>query len=153
DPAGAELAERVHQIGLIVGLERAGYHRTGGDAERLHLRQIILQREVRWRIALVGHDREAVIDDVAMAVEQAALLSDSRQSAQCNGGAAGEECAAVQSHRISPSLPRTSRGTDALDRRRGFSIPWKRTTAPRARTPARGRRGGPRRRHKTGSRR
>jgi hypothetical protein len=70
DPTGAEPRQDVHQIGLVVGLERARHHRTGDDAQRLDLSEIIFERKVRRRVALVRHDREAVIDDVAMAVEQ-----------------------------------------------------------------------------------
>jgi len=104
DPTGAEPRQDVHQIGLVVGLERARHHRTGDDAQRLDLSEIIFERKVRRRVALVRHDREAVIDDVAMAVEQPALLSFAPGGAQRNGGAAREETATAQMHRFTPGF-------------------------------------------------
>jgi hypothetical protein len=71
DPAGAELGQDVHQIGLIEGLERTRDDGAAGDAQRLGLGQVVGEPEIRRRIALVGDDRKAVVDDVAMAVEQA----------------------------------------------------------------------------------
>ena len=71
NPAHAELRQGVLQVGLVVGLERPGHHRARHHAERPGLREIGLQREVRRRVALVRDDREAMVDDMAVAVEQA----------------------------------------------------------------------------------
>jgi hypothetical protein len=91
-----EPRQDVHQIGLVVGLERARHHGAGDDAQWLGLRQIILEWKVRRRIALVGHDRETMIDDVAVTVEQPPLLGLARSCGERKRGAAGHETAAIQ---------------------------------------------------------
>src|SRR5207248_5338595 len=112
--------------------DRARDDRTGHDAKSLGPRQVVLERKMRRRVALVRYDREAVVDDVKMAVEQPALLRKPGCGAEGSGSAAGEEGTAGQAHRVSPLLLRRFRGTDGLDRRRGSSTPWRRTKVPRS---------------------
>jgi hypothetical protein len=68
-PTGAEFRQNVHQVALIVRLERAGHDGARHHAERPRPRQIVFEWEVQRRVAQVRHDRETMVDDVTMAVE------------------------------------------------------------------------------------
>ncbi len=98
DPVRAELRQHVHQVGLVVGLERAGHDGAGDHAERLGHRQVFIERKVRRRVALVRHDRETMVDDVAMAVEQPALLRQTCCGGQCDSAGASQERTASETH-------------------------------------------------------
>jgi hypothetical protein len=70
DPTHAQPGQGVDQVGLIVGLEGPGHDRAADDPQRLGERPVIGQRELGRRVALVGHDRKAAVDDMQVAVEQ-----------------------------------------------------------------------------------
>jgi hypothetical protein len=71
-PARAEARQHILQIGLVVRLERPRDDRAGLDAQRPGFGEIGFERKGRGHVALIRHDREAMVDDVTMAVEQAA---------------------------------------------------------------------------------
>ena len=69
DETGAEPRERVHQVRLVVRLEGSGDDGAAPHIKRGHPRAVVLDREGRRQIALVGDQRKPPVDDVKVGVE------------------------------------------------------------------------------------
>jgi hypothetical protein len=70
DEAGPQPRERVEQVRLVVGLERAGDDGAPDDLEPGRARPVVGDRERLRRVALVGDQPKPRVDDVEVAVEE-----------------------------------------------------------------------------------
>ena len=70
DKAIAKLPQRVEQIGLVEGLEGAGYHGAADKTVAVHSIDIVSAGEFIRDVSLVGHHRKPRVDDVQMRIEE-----------------------------------------------------------------------------------
>lgn len=64
DVARTEAGQRVEEVVLVEALERARHHRATDDIEMRRTLPIVLGREGRRDVAVVGHEGKARVDDV-----------------------------------------------------------------------------------------